>query len=109
MVKRSTLCGVPGGPGGVDHVTIGPEGRPAGPGRRTPGTLPGVHVTRETAPPTAVRCRDAVDQALASVRAEGLEPSSTGLSLCEAIARGELDPEQAVARLTAHYRPHPPA
>ncbi|MFR9806913.1 antitoxin VbhA family protein [Pseudonocardia sp. RS010] len=63
-----------------------------------------MHVTRE--PAAAPCCRDAVAEALASVRAEGLEPSSTGLSLCEAIARGELDPEQAVARLTAHYRPH---
>jgi hypothetical protein len=73
------------------------------------GSLPGVHVTREPAPPTVVRCRDAVDEALASVRVEGLEPSSTGLSLCEAIARGELAPEQAVAALTAHHRPHRPA
>ncbi|GAA1832293.1 hypothetical protein GCM10009836_07960 [Pseudonocardia ailaonensis] len=59
-------------------------------------------MTQETA--TAVRCRAAVDEALGSVRAEGLEPSVTGLALCEAIARGELEPEQAVARLVAHHR-----
>ncbi|GAA2880456.1 hypothetical protein GCM10010472_43120 [Pseudonocardia halophobica] len=88
-----------------DHEEPGRER----PGASCSGSLLGVHVTREPAPPAAVRCRDAVDEALGSVRAEGLEPSSTGLSLCEAIARGELDPEQAVARLTAHYRPHRPA
>jgi hypothetical protein len=66
------------------------------------GTLPTVSVTQESA--VVVRCRAAVDEALGSVRAEGLEPSATGLALCEAIARGELDPEQAVARLAVHHR-----
>ncbi len=48
--------------------------------------------------------RAAVDEALASVRAEGLEPSRDGLRLLEAIGRGEIDTDEARARILARYR-----
>jgi hypothetical protein len=42
--------------------------------------------------------------ALGSVRAEGLEPSEFGHIVLVSMARGELDADEAVARLVAHYR-----
>ncbi len=51
----------------------------------------------------AAERREAVDEALASVRAEGLEPSQFGRELLEGIAAGRLDEEQAIDRLTRHY------
>jgi hypothetical protein len=45
-----------------------------------------------------------VDEALASVRAEGLEPSAEGLRVLDAVGRGEIDTDEARARLLAHYR-----
>jgi hypothetical protein len=48
--------------------------------------------------------RDAVAEALASVRAEGLEPSEDGLALLEAIAEGRISTEEARARTLARYR-----
>lgn len=63
------------------------------------GTIPRVQVS-----PQVEHCSHAVAEALGSVRAEGLEPSAEGLALCGAIARGELEPEQAVAQLIAHHR-----
>lgn len=47
--------------------------------------------------------RDAVVEALASVRAEGLEPSAEGLALLEAIAAGRMDEEQAIDQLRQLY------
>ncbi len=48
--------------------------------------------------------REAVDAALASVRAEGLEPDEHGLRLLEGMASGRLDAAEAVERLLAPYR-----
>lgn len=48
--------------------------------------------------------REAVAEALASVRAEGLEPSDAGLRLLEAVAAGRMTEEQAIARLHERYR-----
>jgi hypothetical protein len=45
-----------------------------------------------------------VDEALASVRAEGLEPSPECLEMLEAIAEGRLSTEEARQRTLAHYR-----
>jgi prevent-host-death family protein len=52
----------------------------------------------------AAERRDAVVEALASVRAEGLEPSEEGLALLEAIAEGRISTEEARARTLARYR-----
>jgi len=48
--------------------------------------------------------REAVAEALASVRAEGLEPSPEGLDMLEAIAAGRMSTEQARERTLARYR-----
>ncbi|MEN3303328.1 MAG: Antitoxin VbhA [Pseudonocardia sp.] len=47
--------------------------------------------------------RDAVADALGSVRAEGLEPTAFGLGLLDAIAAGRLDEDLAVAQLVAAH------
>lgn len=51
-----------------------------------------------------VERREAVAEALASVRAEGLEPSPTGLRLLDAIASGEITEDDALDELRRHYR-----
>lgn len=48
--------------------------------------------------------REAVAEALASVRAEGLEPSLDALELLEKIAAGQLDEDEGIERLRARYR-----
>lgn len=45
-----------------------------------------------------------VSEALASVRAEGLEPSIHGLSLLDAVAEGRMSTEQAREQVLARYR-----
>lgn len=45
-----------------------------------------------------------VDEALASVRAEGLEPSPEGLSLLDGVAAGQLTTAQARERVLARYQ-----
>jgi hypothetical protein len=52
----------------------------------------------------AAERRDAVAEALASVRAEGLEPGEEGLALLEAIAEGRISTEKPRARTLARYR-----
>lgn len=47
--------------------------------------------------------REAVAEALASVRAEGLEPGPECLERLEAIAEGRLNCDEAVAQLVQHY------
>lgn len=51
----------------------------------------------------AAERRDAVAEALASVRAEGLEPSADGLALLEAIAAGTLDEDDAIEQLRQRH------
>ncbi|SDE50473.1 hypothetical protein SAMN05216377_10123 [Pseudonocardia oroxyli] len=66
------------------------------------GYSPLVPRTRKPlAPPT---CAESMADALGSVRAEGLEPSAFGHTVLAALACGEIDAEEACARLTAHYR-----
>ena len=48
--------------------------------------------------------RYAVTEALASVRAEGLEPSPEGLDRLAAVADGRMSPEEALAQALAPYR-----
>jgi prevent-host-death family protein len=48
--------------------------------------------------------REAVAEALASVRAEGLEPSPEGLDMFEAIAEGRMTVQEARERTLARYR-----
>jgi hypothetical protein len=48
-------------------------------------------------------CFHAVADALGSVRAEGLEPTTFGLGLLDAIADGRLDEDLAVAHLVAAH------
>jgi len=50
------------------------------------------------------RRREAVAEALASVRAEGLRPSEDGLDVLEGIAAGALTEDEAIAALDRHYR-----
>jgi len=52
----------------------------------------------------AVERREAVTEALASVRAEGLEPSPEGLEMLEAIAEGRMSTNEARERTLARYR-----
>ncbi|MDT7561836.1 MAG: Antitoxin VbhA [Pseudonocardiales bacterium] len=52
--------------------------------------------------PAAER-REAIVEALASVRAEGLEPTAEGLALLEAIAAGAMTEEQALEQLRQGY------
>jgi prevent-host-death family protein len=51
--------------------------------------------------------RVAVEEAVASVRAEGLEPSPDGLARLEAVADGRLEPEEAIAAALEPYRREP--
>lgn len=48
--------------------------------------------------------RVAVEEAVASVRAEGLEPSAEGIRVLEAIAAEEMDGDEAIAALDRHHR-----
>lgn len=48
--------------------------------------------------------REAVAEALASVRAEGLEPSPTGLAQISAISAGSMTTADARERTLARYR-----
>ena len=48
--------------------------------------------------------REAVAEALASVRAEGLEPGPECLERLEAIAEGRLTTTEAIEQLVEHYR-----
>lgn len=52
----------------------------------------------------AAERREAVAEALASVRAEGLEPSPEGLEMLEAIAEGRMSTGEARERTLARYR-----
>ncbi len=52
----------------------------------------------------AAERREAVAEALASVRAEGLEPSPQGLEMLEAIAEGRMSTDEARALTLARYR-----
>lgn len=51
----------------------------------------------------AAERREAIAEALASVRAEGLEPSSEGLELLAAVAAGELSTAELRERVLARY------
>ena len=48
--------------------------------------------------------RAAVAEALASVRAEGLEPSPAGLAIMKELAAGQLDADDAVELLRQQHR-----
>jgi len=48
--------------------------------------------------------REAVAEALASVRAEGLEPTLDGLEVLEAIASGQIEEDDGIAALRAHHQ-----
>jgi PHD/YefM family antitoxin component YafN of YafNO toxin-antitoxin module len=52
----------------------------------------------------AAERRADVAEALASVRAEGLEPGPEGLTLLEEVAAGRMSTEQARERVLARYR-----
>lgn len=51
----------------------------------------------------AGQCYADVAEALASVRAEGLEPSADGLTLLAAVAAGHVTTEQAREQVLARY------
>jgi hypothetical protein len=48
--------------------------------------------------------REAADEALASVRAEGLEPSREGRAVLEEVAAGRLPEDRAIAHLLQLHR-----
>lgn len=48
--------------------------------------------------------REAVAEALASVRAEGLEPTLDGLQVLEGIASGRIEEDEAIASLYARHQ-----
>jgi len=52
----------------------------------------------------AAQRRDAVAEALASVRAEGVEPSAEGRALLDAIAAGTTTEQRAIAQLRRRYQ-----
>lgn len=52
----------------------------------------------------SAQLREAVAEALASVRAEGLEPTLDGLELLEAIASGRIEEDEAIAALRARHQ-----
>jgi PHD/YefM family antitoxin component YafN of YafNO toxin-antitoxin module len=52
----------------------------------------------------ALERQEAMAEALASVRAEGLEPSPEGLEVLAAVADGRLSGDEARAALLARYR-----
>jgi len=47
---------------------------------------------------------ESVAGALASLRVDGLEPSSFGTAIMQRVANGEIDTDEAVAALLAHHR-----
>lgn len=52
----------------------------------------------------SAQLRESVAEALASVRAEGLEPTLDGLELVEAIASGRIEEDEAIAELRARHQ-----
>jgi hypothetical protein len=48
--------------------------------------------------------REAVEEGLASVRAEGLEPTAEGLARLDAVAEGRLSTAEAREQVLARYR-----
>jgi hypothetical protein len=48
--------------------------------------------------------REAVEDTLASLRVDGIELDEFGMSLMRRIADEEIDEEQAIAILLAHYK-----
>ena len=52
----------------------------------------------------AARQREAVAEALASVRAEGLEPTWDGLELLERLAGGEVAGDEAIEALRRRHQ-----
>jgi prevent-host-death family protein len=52
----------------------------------------------------AAAWREAAEEALASVRAEGLEPSPEGQEILEHVAAGRLSEEQAIEQLLQRHR-----
>jgi hypothetical protein len=53
--------------------------------------------------PIALSRREAVDEAIASLRVDGMEPSPFGMAALESVAAGELSFDEAIARLVAHH------
>ncbi|MCF7547167.1 type II toxin-antitoxin system prevent-host-death family antitoxin [Pseudonocardia sp. WMMC193] len=74
-----------------------------GPHRKAEAVVMSVSQYEQLQQAAAVR-REAVAEALASVRAEGLEPSDEGLTMFEAIAEGRMTPEEAREKTLARYR-----
>jgi prevent-host-death family protein len=52
----------------------------------------------------AAAWREAAEDSLGSVRAEGLEPSSEARELLDHVAAGRMSEEQAIARLVQRHR-----
>ena len=48
--------------------------------------------------------REAVADAVASLRVDGLEPSPFAVAVMQRVAGGEIDTDEAVAVLLAHHR-----
>ncbi|WP_176921639.1 type II toxin-antitoxin system prevent-host-death family antitoxin [Pseudonocardia oroxyli] len=81
---------------GAEPVFVGPH-------RRAEAVVMSVSQYEQLQQQAAVR-REAVAEALASVRAEGLEPSPEGLERLQAVADGRMTPEEALEKALAPYR-----
>ena len=58
-------------------------------------------------PHQSATLRRVVAEALASVRADGLEPSPEGLEMFEKVASGRMTPREGIERVLARYRAAP--
>ena len=103
-VGGSVVPGVSGGLAATLKRVQAPGGGPVFVGAHRKPDAVVMSVSRYQQLVEAAERRDAVADALVSVRVEGLEPSVEGLALLEAIATGEMNEDQAVNQLRQRYR-----
>jgi prevent-host-death family protein len=82
---------------GAEPVFVGPH-------RKAEAVVMSVSQYEQLQQQAAAVRREAVAEALASVRAEGLEPSPEGLERLQAVADGRMSPEEALEKALAPYR-----
>ncbi len=68
------------------------------------GTMADVSARPSTPAVPAVNADEAVEEALASARLEGLEPSAEAIEDARQLAAGELDPDELIARTLARHK-----
>ncbi len=70
----------------------------------TPGTIVGVSVRPSTPAAPDVSADEAVEEALASARLEGLEPSAEVVADARQVAAGDIEPDELIARTLARHK-----